>query len=145
MTQKHSFSLPDKDGKMHTLNDELTVIFFYPKDSTPGCTIEAKSFSNSVSEFEARGVTVFGISGGDDKTKEKFSRLCGLNVTLLSDTDFSVASAFGCYAKKKFMGREYMGINRNTYILKNKEIIHIFENVKPVGHVKEVLAFIENL
>jgi thioredoxin-dependent peroxiredoxin len=139
------FSLLDKDGNVYSFQNVSTpwlVVFFYPKDSTPGCTIEANEFSRMLPEFAKANATVYGISGGDAKSKEKFCKNNVLSVTLLSDTDFAVAKMFGAYGKKKFMGREYDGIFRNTYVFKNKELVKLFESVTPLGHAKEVLDFI---
>lgn len=143
-----SFKLKDKDGKIHDLSkiiSEFVVIYFYPKDNTPGCTIEAQDFSKNLAEFRKFKTEVFGISGGDEKSKSKFCEKNEHSVTLLSDSDFKVSTAFGVYDKKKFMGKEYLGISRTTFILdKNKKIIKVFENVRPLGHSKEVLEFIKS-
>ena len=141
------FSLKDKDGNAYALSKidaAWTVVYFYPKDSTPGCTIEAKEFSKLLPEYKKAGVEVIGISGGNDKTKTKFCTNEKLSVLLLSDEDFAVATAYDSYGEKMFMGRKYMGIMRNTFILdKNKKIIHIIEKVSPLGHAKEVLEWIK--
>lgn len=141
-----NFTLEDKDGNAHTLHDiksKFVVLFFYPKDNTPGCSIEAKGFSDVLSEFISLDCQVFGISGGTNKTKQKFCDAKELSVPLLSDTDFKVSESFGVYKQKSFMGRSYMGIDRVTFVLdSNKKIIHTFENVKPVGHAQEVLEWI---
>jgi peroxiredoxin Q/BCP len=143
------FSLKDKDGTTHSLKQvksKYTVVFFYPKDDTPGCTIEAKEISAALSKFAAAGVTVFGVSGGDDKSKRKFCEKYDLNVTLLSDTDFSVAAAYGCYGEKTFMGRTFMGIYRSTFLLDgSKRIVKVFDGVKPEGHSAELLAAVATL
>jgi peroxiredoxin Q/BCP len=138
------FKLLDKDGKSHGIGDgaakDHTVLFFYPKDDTPGCTIESKEFSEALAEFEARGIRVIGISGGDNKTKAKFCAKHGLLVPLVSDTDFAVSQAYGVYGEKKFMGRSYMGITRATFIIDGKGVlVQIFDKVKPEGHAAEVL------
>jgi peroxiredoxin Q/BCP len=137
------FSLSDKDGVVHKVPvaGEYTVIFFYPKDNTPGCTIEAKEFSAMLKKFTARGVTVFGISGGTDKTKASFCAKQKLAVTLLTDGDFTVAAKYGAFGEKKFMGRTYNGILRKTFIIdKRGVVVKIFDSVKPAGHAEEVLA-----
>lgn len=143
------FSLKDKDGTPHSLKQvksKYTVVFFYPKDDTPGCTIEAKEISAALSKFAQSGVTVFGVSGGDDKSKKKFCEKFGLKVTLLSDTDFTVASAYGCYGEKTFMGRTFMGIMRTTFLLDaSKRVVKVFDGVKPEGHAAELLAAVETL
>lgn len=140
------FKLLDKDGSSHGIGDGTssahTVLFFYPKDDTPGCTIESKEFSEALAEFTTRGVRVIGISGGDSKTKAKFCAKHGLEVPLVSDTDFAVSKSYGLYGEKKFMGRSYMGITRTTFIVDGKGVIvKIFDKVKPEGHAAEVLAW----
>ncbi len=141
------FSLKDQSGKLHTLKDikeEFVVLFFYPKDSTPGCTIEAKGFSSKNATFKKRDIKLFGISGGDEKSKAKFCEKSGLTTTMLSDTDFEVAKKFDTYGEKKFMGRKYMGIFRKTFVIdKTRKIVKEFDAVKPEGHAEEVLEFIE--
>lgn len=144
-----AFSLKDKDGKAHSLagvKTKYTVVFFYPKDDTPGCTIEAKEVSSTLSAFANAGVTVFGISGGDDRSKAKFCEKYDLKVTLLSDPDFSVAKAYESYGEKKFMGRAYLGIMRNTFLIDaSKKIVQIFDGVKPEGHAAELLEAVASL
>ncbi len=140
------FSLSDKDGVAHKVPaaGEYTVLFFYPKDNTPGCTIEAKEFSAMLKKFVSRGATVFGISGGTDKTKAAFCTKHKLSVTLLTDGDFAVATKYGAFGDKKFMGRTYKGILRKTFIIdKAGKIVKIFDSVKPAGHAEEVLEVIK--
>jgi len=143
------FSLQDKDGKVHSLDKpaaEYTVLYFYPKDDTPGCTLEAKEFSHLIEKFTSRNVRVVGVSGGDEKTKAKFCAKHSLNVPLVSDTDFKVAKSYGAYGMKKFMGRTFQGIFRKTFLVdKAGKIAHIFDTVKPEGHAEEVLAAIDEL
>lgn len=143
------FSLSDKDGVRHALTpteSPWTVVFFYPKDDTPGCTIEAQEFSTNLAEFARHNVRVFGVSGGDNKSKAKFCAKQQLLVTLLSDTDFSVAQSYGAFGEKKFMGRSYQGIFRKTFVIDARgTIAAIFDEVKPAGHAKEVLEAIAAL
>jgi peroxiredoxin Q/BCP len=143
------FSLSDKDGLMHSLlptRSPWTVVFFYPKDDTPGCTIEAQEFSAQLAEFVRHNVRVFGISGGDNKSKAKFCAKQQLSVPLLSDTDFAVANAYGAFGTKKFMGRSYQGIFRKTFVIDARgAVAAVFEDVKPAGHAKEVLEAIASL
>ena len=143
------FSLTDKDGKAHSLDKpkaEYTVLYFYPKDDTPGCTLEAKEFSQFIEKFTSRNVRVVGVSGGDDKTKAKFCKKHSLKVPLVSDTTFKVAKSYGAYGTKKFMGRTFQGIFRKTFLVdKAGKIVRIFDTVKPDGHAQEVLAAIDEL
>jgi len=120
------------------------VLYFYPKDDTPGCTIEAKEFSKTLKEFRARNASVIGVSGGDQRSKEKFCAKHSLSVPLVSDSDFKVSRAYGVYGDKKFMGRSFKGIFRKTFILDSKgTVVKVFEAVKPEGHASEVLRAID--
>lgn len=143
------FSLKDKDGKAHSLETpkaEYTVLYFYPKDDTPGCTLEAKEFSQYIAKFASRNARVVGVSGGDEKSKAKFCAKYSLKVPLVSDTDFKVAKAYGAYGMKKFMGRSFQGIFRKTFLVdKAGKIARIFDTVKPEGHAEEVLAAIDEI
>lgn len=142
------FNLQDNDGKLHSLKDidsEYVVVYFYPKDNTPGCTIEANEFNKALLKFKKLDTTIIGISGGDEKSKTKFCTKHKLKLLLLSDTDAKVGKAYHSYGEKKFMGRTYMGFIRNTYILnKKRKIIKVFEKVKPIVHVNEVLDFLKS-
>lgn len=137
------FTLCDKDGVEHGVGKtkaDFLVLFFYPKDNTPGCTVESQEFSGALKEFSRRGAKVIGISGGDQKTKQKFCSKYDLKVDLVSDTDFAVSRAYGVYGEKKFMGRTYHGIHRTTFVVdKGGKIIKIFSEVTPKGHASEVL------
>ncbi len=143
------FELGDKDGLNHSLNsfkEKFLVIFFYPKDSTPGCTIESKGFSKLKQKFASLDTALIGVSGGDQKTKTKFCKNNDLETVMLSDTDFKLSTQLGIYGEKSFMGRKYMGINRITYLLDAKRtIIEIFDPVKPIGHPDQVLKYIKAL
>ena len=145
--QAPDFSLRDKDSNIHSLseiNSDHVVIYFYPKDSTPGCTIEAQEFSKDIEEFNKLNTTIIGISGGDEKSKTKFCEKHDLKILLLSDSDFSVSNNYGVYGEKSFMGRKYMGISRWTFVLnKDHKIIKIYDKVKPELHSQEVLEFIK--
>jgi peroxiredoxin Q/BCP len=142
-----SFNLPDQEGKkrgLKNLGGDYVVLYFYPKDDTPGCTVEAREFSNNISAFKRLGASVVGVSGGDVKSKDKFCQKHGLEITLLADTDFEVAKSYGAYGKKKFMGREYMGILRKTFVLdKLGKLVQLYADVKPEGHAEQVLEFLK--
>lgn len=143
------FSLKDKDGNMVSLKGITTdyvVVYFYPKDNTPGCTLEAIDFTARKKKFLDAGATVVGISGGDEKSKTKFCEKNKLSIILLSDPDFAVAEAYGAYGQKKFMGRTFLGVKRSTYVLdKQRKVIKVFENVSAKDHAAEVLEFIKGL
>ena len=143
-----AFSLSDRVGaqyQLRKLTPEYIVIFFYPKDSTPGCTIEARGFNALLEQFEELDALILGISGGDEKTKKKFCQKQELSLVLLSDTDFSVSKKYEVYGEKNFMGKTFDGIHRQTFILdKERRIIKRFSKVSPKGHPEEVLEFIKN-
>ena len=144
-----AFALQDKEGKTHALKDvkaAYTIIYFYPRDSTPGCTVEAQQFQKELGHFKKLKTAVIGISGGDEKSKEKFCSKNKLTFPLLSDPDFKVCKAYGVYGKKKFMGKEYYGINRVSFVLdKNKKVIKMYKTVKPLVHAREVLDYIKEV
>ena len=143
-----SFTLLDQTGhkqKLADVKEDFTVVYFYPKDDTSGCTLEGQEFTKLLKAFASAKTRIYGISGLDYKSKAKFCVKQKIGVTLLSDPDFSVAKAFLSYGEKKFMGRSYLGIFRNTFVLdKNKKIIKVYEAVKPEGHAAEVLSFIKS-
>lgn len=141
------FSLKDREGVSHKLSAidaDFVVLFFYPKDDTPGCTVEAKSFTAAKKKLEKLGAVAIGISGGDEKSKEKFCSKHGLETLMLSDSDFAVSEKYQVYGEKKFMGRTYQGIHRITYVLdRDRKIVKVFDKVKPPTHVEEVLEFLK--
>lgn len=142
------FLLLDKDGQKTSLEsfpNEKVVLYFYPKDDTPGCTLEALEFTKQLSRFKKLGVSVVGISGGDPRSKSKFCLKHSLAVPLLSDSDFSVSEAYGVYGEKTFVGRKYKGIFRSTFVvnLKSGLIEQVFDSVKPEGHAVEVLEALQ--
>jgi peroxiredoxin Q/BCP len=146
-TQAPSFHLEDKDGnkvRLNKIDSKYTIVYFYPKDNTPGCAIQAKSFTKKKAELEKLGATIIGISGGDQKTKTKFCEKNELNILLLSDSDFKVSEAYGVYGEKSFMGKRYMGIARTTFVLdKDKKIIQVYEKVKPQENADAIIAFLK--
>lgn len=142
------FSLPDKDGKVRKLSDfkgKKLVLYFYPKDMTSGCTIEACSFRDDFSEYEKKGIAVVGISADDEESHRKFTEKHGLPFTLLSDKSKDVVSRYGVYGEKKFLGKTYKGINRMTFIIDGKGIIRkIFPKVDVKVHSKEILEGLDS-
>jgi peroxiredoxin Q/BCP len=141
-----NFKLQDKNGKAFTLDSfkgMKKVVYFYPKDDTPGCTVETKGFDTYLPKFIAKKTAVIGISGGDNKSKAKFCKKHKFRLPLLSDPTNKVAKAYGAFGEKVFMGRKYKGILRNTYILDEKnKLVKSFENVTPATHPEEVLKFL---
>ena len=123
----------DFKGKKH-------VIYFYPKDFTPGCTTEADEFTKDYSKFQKEGIQVIGVSPDGVDSHKKFCDKMGIKFPLLADTDKEISQKFGVWGKKNFMGREYMGVLRSTFLVDEKgKIFRIFPKVKPAGHSKEVL------
>ncbi len=123
----------DFKGKKH-------VIYFYPKDFTPGCTTEADEFSKDYKKFQKKEIEIIGVSPDDVDSHKKFCDKMGIKFPLLADTEKEISQKFGVWGKKKFMGREYMGVIRSTFLVNETgKIFKIFPKVKPAGHSKEVL------
>ncbi|MBD3883559.1 thioredoxin-dependent thiol peroxidase [Phormidium tenue FACHB-886] len=138
------FSLPDADGNVVKLSDlrgKRVVLYFYPRDNTPGCTKEACGFRDAYADYQANDVVVLGISTDDAKSHTKFITKFGLPFPLLSDEGGKVAAAYDSYGLKKFMGKEYMGISRNTVVIDpDGKIEKIYLKVKPDNHAADILA-----
>lgn len=138
------FELMDSEGKVHKLSDyqgQTIVLYFYPRDNTPGCTKEACSFRDAYADFREAGVEVIGISPDSEQSHAKFIAKHELPFVLLSDPDKTVCKAFGVWGPKKMAGREYEGVYRTTFVIgPNGLIKKVFENVKPADHSQEVLA-----
>jgi peroxiredoxin Q/BCP len=143
------FTLPDQEGKSHTLSDykgQWVLLYFYPKDDTPGCTKEACMIRDNFPAFKKLNAKVFGVSVDSVARHEKFAKKYELPFTLLADENKEVVNAYGVWAKKKFLGREYMGILRMSFLIDPKgKIAKIYENVKPALHAEEVLLDIKTL
>jgi thioredoxin-dependent peroxiredoxin len=143
-TTAPAFKTTDANGEPVNLKDfrgKKVVLYFYPKDDTPGCTKEACSFRDAFSKFKKQGITILGVSPDSEKSHQKFTAKYNLPFTLLADTDHSIADAYGVYGEKKFMGRTYMGIHRTTFLIDEKgKIKKVFEKVKPEDHADEVLG-----
>ena len=141
------FTLSDQFGEIHKLSDyrgKIVVLYFYPKDDTPGCTKEACSFRDNFQEYRKRKMVVLGVSKDSTKSHVKFSEKYSLPFTLLSDDNNEVSQAYGVWGLKKFMGKEYYGINRMTFIIdEDGQILRIYEKVKPENHAEEILADID--
>lgn len=144
-----SIKLQNQNNEMVSLADYLgkyIVLYFYPKDDTPGCTTEACSFRDANTELRDIGVETIGVSKDAVKSHIKFSEKYKLPFTLLSDPEHKLQDAFGVWQKKKFMGREYMGTARTTFIIDPEgKIVKQYENVKPKGHSEAVLADLKEL
>lgn len=142
-----AFELPDGDGKkvsLGSLKGKKVVVYFYPKDDTPGCTTEAIGFTKKAAEFESAGAVVLGISKDSCESHARFSKKHSLAVRLLSDEDASVQKLYGVWRPKKFMGREFLGTARVTFLLDGEgKVVKVWDPVKPEGHAEEVLGEIK--
>ncbi|MGH9929706.1 MAG: thioredoxin-dependent thiol peroxidase [Pyrinomonadaceae bacterium] len=138
-----NFTARDANGETVRLKDlrgQKVVLYFYPKDDTPGCTKEACSFRDSFADFRKRDIKVIGVSVDSEASHKKFAAKFKLPFTLLADPDHSIADAYGVYGEKKFMGRTYMGVKRITFLIDEKgKVKKVFEKVKPEEHAREVL------
>lgn len=138
------FSIPDQDGKLHSLKDYLgqwVILYFYPKDDTPGCTTEACNFRDSFHTIQKLGVVILGVSKDSVKSHKKFADKYQLNFPLLSDESLTTIKAYDAWGEKKFMGKTYDGILRTTYLINPKGMIEkVYEKVNPLTHVGEIIA-----
>ncbi len=138
------FSLADQNGKVHTLRayrGKWVVLYFYPKDDTPGCTKEACSFRDNAAELEKKNVVVLGVSKDSASSHKKFADKFHLNFPLLSDERLSTIKAYKAWGEKKFMGRSHDGILRITYLIDPKgEVAKVYEKVNPLVHTAQILA-----
>ena len=138
-TTNNNYSLKDSIGK-------YVVLYFYPKDDTPGCTIETNDFNKLLSKFKKLDCEVYGVSKDNLKSHDKFRDKYKIKFDLLSDEDLKVLKKYKVWGKKKFMGREFMGIVRTTFLIDKKgKIIKIWKNVKVKDHAKEVLETLQNI
>ncbi len=143
------FNLTDTNGNLVSLSDlrgSWVVLYFYPRDNTPGCTKEACGFRDIFAELKRRNVVVLGVSADDVKSHKKFSEKLSLPFPLLSDPDATVAAAYESFGPKKFMGKELTGIYRNTFLINPEgNIAKIYQKVKPETHPTQILADINTL
>jgi peroxiredoxin Q/BCP len=143
------FSLPDENGEVRRLSDyrgKVVVLYFYPKDDTPGCTTEACGFRDAYEEYQKADIPILGVSPDTVKQHQKFKAKYHLPFPLLADTDHKVCEQYGVWGRKKFMGKEYDGVLRTTFLIsKEGTILRVFENVKPDGHSQEILNTLAEL
>ena len=138
-TSGNSYSLKNSIGK-------YVILYFYPKDDTPGCTIEANDFNKLLSKFKKLNCDVFGISKDDLKSHNKFKEKYKIKFDLLADDEIKIVKSYKVWAKKKFMGREFMGVIRSTFLIDPKgKIVKIWHNVKVKDHAKEVLETLKDI
>ena len=143
-SQAPDFSLMDENGVTRKLSDyrgKVVVLYFYPKDDTPGCTTEACAFRDQYQEYTDAGVTILGVSPDSTGSHTKFKAKFQLPFTLLADENHKVCELYGVWGRKKAIGREYDGVFRTTYLIgPDGRILKVFESVKPDGHSAEILA-----
>jgi len=127
--------------KLSDLRGKQVVLYFYPKDDTPGCTTQACGIRDTYGEFEQAGAVVLGISPDDAQSHEKFKQKYSLPFTLLADNDHKVAEEYGVWGEKKYMGRTYMGVDRSTFVIdQDGNVKKVMHKVKPDTHADDVLA-----
>jgi peroxiredoxin Q/BCP len=138
------FKTTNQDGEKVALSDfkgQKVVLYFYPKDDTPGCTKEACSFRDGWSKFRRKKIAVLGVSADDEKSHKKFAEKFSLPFPLLADTDKKIVKDYGAWGEKNMYGRKFMGIRRVTYLIDEKgKIAAVWPKVKPEGHADELLA-----
>lgn len=143
------FTLADEEGRMHNLSDyrgKSVVLYFYPKDDTPGCTKEACGFRDDYSAFEEAGVVILGVSPDDSKSHAKFKAKYELPFPLLADPEHEVLESYGAWGLKKSFGREYEGVLRTTFLIdRDGQILKVFKKVKPADHSAEILSVLEGM
>jgi peroxiredoxin Q/BCP len=138
-TNRETYSLKDSKGK-------YVVLYFYPKDDTPGCTIETNDFNKLLTKFKKLNCEVYGVSKDDLKSHNKFKEKYKIKFDLLADDELNVLKSYKVWAKKKFMGREFMGVVRSTFLINPKgRIIKIWDNVKVKDHAKQVLDTLRHI
>ena len=144
-----AFALPDQDGKTRRLRDYAgrpLILYFYPKDDTPGCTREACAFRDALPDFKKGRAAVLGVSVLDAASKARFARKHRLNFPLLADPDHEVADKYGVWMEKSLYGRSHMGLGRVTYLIgPNGKVARRWDNVKVDGHAADVLRAVDEL
>lgn len=147
--QAFDFSLPDQEGKVHKLSDyrgQFVVLYFYPKDDTPGCTVEACSFRDNQELFKENGIVILGVSKDTVLSHKKFAKKHNLRFTIFSDVEKKVIKKYGAWGVKKFLGKTFEGVLRKTYLIdKEGNIIKTYDKVNPLTHTEEILKDKESL
>ena len=148
-TKAPIFKLPSTNKNEYSLKDSIgnyVIIYFYPKDDTPGCTIETNDFNKLLPKFKKLNCEILGISKDNLKSHNKFRDKYKIKFDLLADEELKILKKYKVWGKKKFMGREFMGIIRSTYLIDKKgKILKVWDNVKVKDHAKEVLETLQNI
>ena len=143
------FTLEDEIGQKHSLSDyrgKPLILYFYPKDDTPGCTTEACNFRDDYSKYQQAQVVILGISPDTPKSHKKFKTKYDLPFSLLADEDHAICDLYGTWGPKKYMGKSYEGVLRTTFLIDSQGyILKVFENVKPADHSAEILGMLSQL
>jgi thioredoxin-dependent peroxiredoxin len=140
MAPDFSFKSKNQRKKLSDFRDRKVVLYFYPRDFTTGCTTEATEFTRDYDSFKSAGIEIIGVSPDTDESHEKFKQKMNIPYHLAADVDDSISKKYGTYGLKKFMDKEYMGVNRTTFLIdEHGKIVRIFNKVKPMGHSNEVL------
>jgi peroxiredoxin Q/BCP len=147
-TPAPDFELPSDSGervRLSSLRGKPVVLYFYPKDDTPGCTTQARGIRDAYAEFERAGAVVLGISPDDERSHTRFRAKYDLPFTLLADTDHAVAEQYGVWGEKTYAGRTYLGVSRSTFVVDPAgTVIKVMHDVKPATHADEVLEVLES-
>jgi|TARA_B100000446_G_scaffold14587_1_gene12532 peroxiredoxin Q/BCP len=138
-------STSNKIVELNQIKSKYIVLYFYPKDDTPGCTLETKDFNSIIKKFKKLDCTIFGISKDSLKSHLKFKKKYGVKFELLADENKDAIKKYKVWGKKKFMGVEFVGLIRSTFLVKNKKIINEWRSVKVKDHATEVLKFLSKL
>jgi len=148
-TKAPALNLSSTSGNSYSLKDSIgkyVVLYFYPKDDTPGCTIETNDFNKLLTKFKKLNCDLFGISKDNLKSHKKFKEKYKIKFHLLADDEIKIAKSYKVWVKKKFMGREFMGVTRSTFLIDPKgKIVKIWDNVKVKDHAKEVLETLKDI
>ncbi len=148
-TKAPDFALPDQNGNKHSLSDYLgkwVLLYFYPKDDTPGCIKEACGIRDAFGDYKKAGITVFGVSGDSVESHKKFENKYSLPFTLLSDEKSKVLKLYGVWQEKNSFGKKRKGIVRTSFLINPKgKIAKVYKNVKPESHAQQVLDDLKNL
>ena len=143
------FKLPDENGKLHSLSDyrgKTVVLYFYPKDDTPGCTLQACNFRDDYLKYKAAGAVILGVSPDDERSHEKFKDKFSLPFPLLADADHAVCEKYGVWAEKSMFGNKYFGVVRSTFLIgPDGTIAEVYNKVSVPKHSEKVLKAVEEL